>query len=124
MLKKVVTERTDPLTVEFSVKLSYFSCICVEEEKYHRDCMQQLLSIVTVISGPISYKHLISSNNYVFNNFCDWYESTSYDTTSPFTLFVVQKHIEDSSNNKELYLVRQLLENCRNAALLKETSYN
>ena len=124
MLKKVVTERTDPLTVEFSVKLSYVSCICAEEEKYRRDCMQQFLSSVTVISGPISYKHLISSNNYGFNNFCDWYESTSHDATSPFTPFVVQKHIEDSNNNKELYLVRHLVENCRKPALLKETSYN
>ena len=35
-LKKVVAKRTDPLAVELAAKLSYASCICAEEAKYHR----------------------------------------------------------------------------------------
>ena len=71
-LKKVVAERTDPLAVELAVKLSYASCIRAEEAKYHRDCIQRFLSGVTVIAGPINYKHFISSKNDRFNHFCDW----------------------------------------------------
>ena len=32
---KVVPERTDPLAVTLSAKLSYSSCVCAEEEEYH-----------------------------------------------------------------------------------------
>ena len=107
ILKKVVAERTDPLAVESAAKLSYTSCIHAEEVKYHRDCRQRFLSHVTVIPGPISYKHfVVSSKNDEFNNFCDWYESTRYDTTPSFTLFEKQKHIED--NNSEVYSIRHL----------------
>ena len=78
-LKKVVPERTDLLAVELAAKLSYASCIRPEEAKYHRDCMQRFLSGVTVIPGPVNYKHFASSKNDRFNNFCDWHESSSYD---------------------------------------------
>ena len=106
-LKYVVAERTDPLAVELAAKLSYASCIRAEEAKHHRDCMQRFLSGVAVIPGQINYKHIVISKNDGFNNFCDWYESTSHDTISSFTLFEVQKHIEDN-NNEEVYWMRHL----------------
>ena len=105
-LKKVAVERTYLLAVELAAKLSYPSCIRAEETKYHRDCMQRFLSGVTVIRGPISYKHFFSSKNDGFNNFYDWYESTSHDTTSSFTLCEVQKHIKD--NKSEVYSIEHL----------------
>ena len=104
-LKKVVAERTDPLAVKLAAKLSYASCIHAEEVKYHRDCMQWFLSGVTAIPGPVNYKHIASSKNNGFNNFCDWYESSNHDTTSSFKLFEMQKHIEDNSN-EEVYSIR------------------
>ena len=85
-VKNVVVERIDPLVVEVAAKLSYASCIRAEEAKYHKDCIQRFLSCVTVIPGPINYKHFISSKNDGFNNFFDWYESTSQDTTLSLTL--------------------------------------
>ena len=97
-LKKVVTERTDQLAVELEAKLPYASCIRAEEAKYHRDCMQRFLTGAAVIPGPINYKHFASSKNDGFNNFCDWYESINHNKTSSFTLFEVQKHIEDNNN--------------------------
>ena len=103
----MATERTDPLAVKLAVKLSYASCIRAEEAKYHRDCMQRFLSGLAVISSPVNYEHFASSKNDGFNNFCDWYESSNHDTTSLFTLFEVQKHIEDY-NNEEVYLIRLL----------------
>ena len=39
------------------------TCICAEKAKYHRDCMQRFLSGVTVIPGPVNYKHFASSKN-------------------------------------------------------------
>ena len=83
-LKKMVAERIDPLAVELVVKLSYTSCIRAEEAKYHRSCMKRFLSSVMV-----------------------WCELTSHDTTSLFTLFEVQKYIEDS-NNGEMYSIKHL----------------
>ena len=99
----MVAKRTDPLAVDLSTNLFYASCICAEEEKYHRDYMQQFLSGFMVIAGPISYKHLIISKNYGFNNFYGCYESTTQDKASPFTLFVVENHIEARNNNEEIY---------------------
>ena len=62
-LKKMIPERTDLLAVELAAKLSYASCIRAEKAKYHRDCMQRFLSGVTVIPGPVNYKHFASSKN-------------------------------------------------------------
>ena len=108
-LKKVVLERTDPLAVEVAAKLSYAPCLRAYEAKYHRDCMQRFLSGVSVCTDTVNYKHVDTSKNERFNRFCDWYESTSHDTTSSFTLFEVQKHIEDNnSNEEEMYSIRQL----------------
>ena len=108
-LKNVVANRTDPLAVEVADKLSYAACIRAEEAKYHRDCMQRFMSGVTVIPGPINKRHLHKSKNDGFEKFCNWYESTSHDTTSSFTLFEVQKHIEDNgSNDEDAYSIRQL----------------
>jgi len=119
-LKNVVANRTDPLAVEVADKLSYAACIRAEEAKYHRDCMQRFMSGVTVIPGPINKRHLHKSKNDGFEKFCNWYESTSHDTTSSFTLFEVQKHIEDNgSNDEDAYSIRQLSRklsaiNCQN----------
>ena len=60
-----------------------------------------------VIPGPVNYKHFVSSKNDEFNNFCYWYESSNHDRTSSFTLFEVQKHIEDN-NSEEVYSIRHL----------------
>ena len=60
-----------------------------------------------VIPGPVNYKHFVSSKNDEFNNFCYWYESSNHDRTSSFTLFEVQKHIEDN-NSEEVYSIRDL----------------
>ena len=95
------------LAVELAAKLSYASCIRAEEAKYHRDCMQRFLNVDTVIPVPVNYKNFASSKNDGFNNFYDWYESSNHDTTSPFTVFEVQKHIEDN-NNEEVYSIRHL----------------
>ena len=118
-LKKVVAEGTDPLAVELAAKLSYASCIRAEETKYHRGCMQQFLSSVTIILGQINYKHFVSSKNDELSNFCDWYESTSHDTTSSFILFEVQKHMEDKTMRR---CIRSdiLVENRRNTMMLKD----
>ena len=76
--------------------------------------MQPFLSIVKVIPGPINYKHFISSKNDGFNNFCDWYEPTSHNTTLLVTLFKVQ--IENNDDNEKLCSIRplhgKLLEHC------------
>ena len=49
-LNNLVAERTtNGLTVELSVKLSYASCMCAQEENSHRDFTQQFLTGVTVI---------------------------------------------------------------------------
>ena len=106
-LRYVVAERTDPLAVELGAKLSYASCIHAEKTKYRRDCMQRFLSGVTVIQSPVNYKHFAGSKNDGFNNFCDWHESSNHDTTSSFTLFEVQKLIEDN-NNEEVYSISHL----------------
>ena len=95
------------LAVELAAKLSYASCIRAEEAKYHRDCIGRFLSSVTVIPGPVYYKHFASSKNDGFNNLCDWYESSNHNTTSSFALFEVHKHIEDN-NNEEVYSIRHL----------------
>ena len=58
--KKVVAEKIDQLVVELGAKLSYNSCIRAKEENYHRDYMQRFLSVVTVITSAINYKHFIS----------------------------------------------------------------
>ena len=68
--------------------------------------MQLFLSDATVIPARINYKYLVSLKNDGFNNFCDWYASTSHDTTSTFSLFEMQKHIEDG--NSEVYSIRHL----------------
>ena len=57
-LKTVAAEGTYSLAVKLATKLSYGSCICPEEAKYHRDCMQWFRSGATVIPSPIKYKHL------------------------------------------------------------------
>ena len=90
-----------------TANLSYASCIRAEEVKQHKDCKQHFQSGVTVLVGPINNKHFVNSKNDGFNNFSDWYESTSYDATSLFTLFEVQKHTE-VNNNEEGYLIRHL----------------
>ena len=51
---------------------------------------------------------LVQKKNNGFNNICDWYESKSHDTTSLFTLFEVQKHIEDNDNNEQVHSIRHL----------------
>ena len=105
-LKKVLLERTDPLGVEVAAKLSYAPCLRAYEAKYHRDFMQRFLSGVSVCTDTVYYKHVDTSKNERCNRFCDWYESTSHDTF--FTLFEVQKHIEDNNSNEEVYSIRQL----------------
>ena len=97
--KNLVAERTaNGFTVEVSVKWSYASFIRAEEEKCHKDFIQQFLTGVTVIPQSTVSTWLVKKKGR-FNNFCDWYESTSHDTKSSFTLLVVQKHTEDSNNN-------------------------
>ena len=73
--------------------------------------MQQFLGIAKLIPGPVNYKHFIILKNFEFNNFCDCDESTSHAKTSPFTLFVMQMHVEDRNNNEEVYSARKLVEN-------------
>ena len=51
---KVVPERTDPLAVKLSAKLSYSSCVCAEEEEYHWNCTQRFLSNSTLVPGPMN----------------------------------------------------------------------
>ena len=91
---------------ELAAKLSYVSCIHAEVAKYHRNFKQLFLSDATVIPARINYKYLVSLKNDGCNNFCDWYAPTSHDATSTFSLFEMQKHIEDG--NSEVYSIRHL----------------
>ena len=57
--------------------------------------MLRFLSSAMLVADPVNYKHFFSSKIDGFKNFCDWYESPSHDATSSFTLFEVQKQIQD-----------------------------
>ena len=118
----MVAGQTDQLVVELGAKLSYNSCIRAKEENYHRDYMQRFLSVVTVITSAINYKHFISSKMMDLITFVIGI-SLTVTTQHCRLLFLKCRNIfktittTSKCNQSDIFV-----KNCQNAMVLKDPS--
>ena len=89
----------DPLAVDLDAKLSFASCICAIGAKYHRDCRSRLFQVQSTM---ITLLVPMDLTTFVIGT------SLPVTIKKSFTLFGVQKHIEDNSNNEGVYSIGHL----------------
>ena len=62
-IKTFCEGKTDPLSLEVSSKIQYAKCPQAEEAKYHRDCMQRLLSGRSVGESNFDRRNFLEAKN-------------------------------------------------------------